>query len=254
MKFTNEVFKDFTNGAEFYRHKGSLWLIFTDQKKWVFELSKEGVLWYNYYFFDKIFKFFSMDLIENQKFITEWVEDTIQNGVKHTASAPNSAFARVEYTIQNGVKHTDGCQIGTSTSIEDTIQNGVKETNPHFLDIINPINFEPAIKEMKRMNEVHIILENGIKEVKELPDKSGELRGYGEYYQSQEDRTKPHTQYVNDVLKDGINETNWRCVDNHPTFVDNVLTSGIKEIWGYAQQPKIRVDEVIQSGVQEDLS
>ena len=210
MKFTKEVFEDFTDGAEFYRHKGSLWLIFTDQKKWVFELSKEGVLWYNFYFFDKIFKFFSMDLIENQKFITEWVEDTIQNGVK--------------------------------------------ETNPHFLDIINPINFEPAIKEMKRMNEVHIVLENGIKEVKELPDKSGELRGYGEYYQSQEDRTKPHTQYVNDVLKDGINETNWRCVDNHPTFVDNVLTSGIKEIWGYAQQPKIRVDEVIQSGVQEDLS
>jgi hypothetical protein len=35
-------------GADLYEHKNSIWLIFTDEKKWVIELTKEGTLWYNY--------------------------------------------------------------------------------------------------------------------------------------------------------------------------------------------------------------
>ena len=315
-----------TQQVDFYTHKNSVWLILTEEKKWVIELTKEGTLWYNYYFFENCFRPLGLEVTKNEHYITEWVENIIQNGQKHTHDPNNRVMDGFD-----GVKHTDACQIGTSTSIEDAIQNGVKdirwgtnqrknpiedtiqngvketihnffegglameeviqngvkETNPHFLEILNPMNFEPVTKEMKRMNEVNIVLENGIKEttpggylgsveikgktvhqfetakqlyyledvindgikeVKELPDKSGELRGYGEYYQNQEDRTKPHTQYMDDVIRDGIKETKY-CELHSLMRADHVIRDGIKETWGYEKQPQMRVHEVLDKGI-----
>ena len=82
MIFT--IFNTQVKDADFYKHNDSTWLIFTSKKKWVFELSKEGTLWYNYYFFNNFFELLSLDVIENQNYITEWVGNTIQNGVKYT--------------------------------------------------------------------------------------------------------------------------------------------------------------------------
>ena len=213
-------------GADTYINHSSRWLIFTDEKKWIFELTKTGTLWYNYYFFEKIFKIISLDVVENQHHITKWVENFIQNGVKRTQGGytPESLLVgdtiqngviytvadesaqhlevgdtiqngviytwgdvdlrrpTVEDTIQNGIKHTEyGDWLDGDERLDDIIENGVKETkqeehhrlrevvqtikngfketNPHFLEIPNPINFEPTIKEMKRMNEVNIVLE-----------------------------------------------------------------------------------------------
>ena len=70
--------------ADVYVNKGSLWLIFTEEKKWVIELDIDGILWYNYNFFSKIFRLISMNVADNEHYITRWVEDTIQNGVKRT--------------------------------------------------------------------------------------------------------------------------------------------------------------------------
>ena len=404
-------------GADTYINNDSRWLIFTDEKKWIFELTKEGTLWYNFYFFQGIFKLISLDVVDNQHHITKWVENFIRNGVKETKHNPfedglameeaiqngvketwhgiRGAVREVEDTIQNGVKNTQAGNGFIDFEVEDTIQNGVKEikevsddslwsenfkvnrkktirdgvkrtelggkdrkideikdivengiketnleehhrlrevvqtvkngikeTTPGgylgsvemkgktvhqfehskqdnvvenviesgikatesiashrtwmseqvinngiketvcgVLQTYNPMNFEPVTKEMKRMNEVNIVLEKGIKEVKELPDKSGELNGYGEYYARQKNRTYPHNDIVNDVIRDGIketktpndqnfvdtldfldyngstsvpniidqviengiNQTNWRKVDNHPTFVDRII-------------------------------
>jgi hypothetical protein len=116
------------------------------------------------------------------------------------------------------------------------------------LEILNPIAFEPTLKENKRMNEVNNVLEKGIKEVIELPDQSGELNGYGEYYARQKNRAYPHTDTVNDVIRDGIKETNWRTVDNFPEFEERVIQNGIKETWGYERQPQQRIDHVIEHG------
>ncbi len=130
--------------VDVYLNKGSLWLIFTEEEKWVIELDKHGNLWYNYYFFSKIFQIISMDLLKNQHYITRWVEDTIQNGVKHTFFIGNETIYKVEDAIQNGVKYTTGYQLTTDVSVEDAILNGVKmvvageceRTNPSIEDII----------------------------------------------------------------------------------------------------------------------
>ena len=99
-----DIINDEVKGADLYIHKGSLWIIFTDDKKWVIELSKGGTLWYNYYFFQKSFKYLSLDVVENQHYLTEWVEDTIQNGVRSTRKIQDVIERDVEDTIKNGVK------------------------------------------------------------------------------------------------------------------------------------------------------
>jgi len=216
------------------------------------------------------------------------VEGVIQSGIKETKQEPSQRTwkigevikethddayhhnARVDGVIRKGIKETkspgDGDLLTTlewmgynnavsvPEMIQDVITNSIKNTQPHVLEILNPINFEPTFKENKRLNEVNNVLNKGIKEVKELPDQSGDLKGYRDYYNRQEDRTYPHKKTVNDVIRDGIKETNWRKVDNFPEFEERVIQNGIKETWGYERQPQQRVDQVIEQGTKENPS
>jgi hypothetical protein len=100
------IFNTQVKDADVYKHNNSTWLIFTNKKKWVFELTKEGTLWYNYYFFNNFFELLSLDVVKNQHYITEWVERIIQNGVKEITGEPHDYFHTVEGIIQNGVKET----------------------------------------------------------------------------------------------------------------------------------------------------
>ena len=137
-------------GVDTYQHDGSTWLIFTDDKKWVIELTKDGTLWYNYNFFNSIFIFFSLDVIENQHYITKWVEDTIQNGVRHTNGYTARTSIQVEDTIQNGLKNTKVRYNWTVKNVENTIQNGVKRTCNTLID----------------MESIEHTIQNGIKNTK----------------------------------------------------------------------------------------
>jgi hypothetical protein len=170
------------------------------------------------------------------------LDDTIQNGIKETKQEEHHRLREVVQTVKNGIKETTpGGYLGSvemkgktvhqfespkqNNEVEDVIENKVKETSPHFLEILNPINFEPVIKEMKRMNEVNIVLEEGIKETKYcelhslmradhiIRDGIKETWGYTQQPQIR----------VNEVVNLGIKETNWRRVDNHPTYLDNLI-------------------------------
>jgi hypothetical protein len=286
-----KIINQFTKGVDTYHNNGSMWFIFTDEKKWVIELTKEGTLWYNFYFFQDCFKYLSLDVVENQHYITEWVEDTIQNGVRETYELSMMSGNYVEYTIQNGVRYTTQYGCDDTTFVESVIQNGIKEVKNcsvsndenaknaiefgikethedayhnkgrvegvirngiietrhgiHFFEDTTENVIKNGVKETKSPGAdgdllstiewmesnnaesvpemIDNVIENGIKEVKELPDKSGELNGYGEYYARQKNMTYPHTDIVNDVITDGIKETNWRKVDNHPTYLDHIL-------------------------------
>ena len=115
-------------GADTYINNGNRWLIFTDEKKWIFELTEVGTLWYNYYFFERIFKLISLNVGENQHHITKWVENFIQNGVKETFLVEGTRIGIVENTVQNGVKETKHNTFEDGLAMEEAIQNGVKHT------------------------------------------------------------------------------------------------------------------------------
>jgi len=291
-KIIDKLINHSINGVDTYTHNGSTWLIFTESKQWVIELTESKTLWYNYNFFKGMFDYVSMDVVDNQHYITQWVEDNIINKVKDTileqnitegevegiiemAVKENSfSFVRmkvdcenviengvkeiqlhkgirpssVEHTIENGVKETNkSLRIDGSLVIEDTIENGVKKTGPIQHKYMVEDIIENGIKEtktpgngdiastdewMKENNSTsypkmiddviengvketlnteympQVMVEdtilNGIKEVQPLPDQSGELIGYGNYYHGKEDRTKPFIDYLEDTIKFGI--------------------------------------------------
>jgi hypothetical protein len=341
-KIINKLIDEFTKGVDTYTHNGSTWLIFTDKKEWVIELTESKTLWYNYNFFKGVFAYVSMDVVENQSYITKWVEDnivggvgqtqrcsqvsdrllevTIQNGVKENSLTyvskiigcvgaiengvketrlemnitegevddiiqdgvkltqfndnENKSWVegvikegvkrtfkqklnvdvlvkeiiqdgvketnhvdvmgffnnKMEDALQNGVRHTLNTEYMPTSMVEDIIENGIKETKtPGNGDIVSTVEWlkennstsypkmiddvidNGVKKTMLRQHitdgNVEIIIETGIKEVQPLPDQSGELIGYGNYYKLKEDRTKPFIDYLEDTIKFGVKES-----------------------------------------------
>jgi len=212
MDSTYEMVKELIDfnckGVDTYNHNGSTWLIFTDNKKWVIELTKEKTLWYNYYFFTGVFKYLSLDVVENQHYITKWVEDTIINSVKSTKGEYYKEIQKVEYTIQNGVKKTYSDKIPHEydwtdqfkEEIGDIIQNGVKHTEKS-LQIDGSCVIEDVIREGVKHTEygdwldgderLDDIIDNGIKET--------------------HDDAYHHTGRVDGVIKNGVKQ----CIPSH---------------------------------------
>ena len=202
-----EIIDDVTNGMDIYNHNGSLWIINTKELKWVIEFTNDKTLWYNYNLFKNLFKAISLDVSENQKYITEWfesrflndytvkttvdsffdqdqyVEETIQNGVKHTKKYTKIHEVLVEETIQNGVKDTRRTRLinlAAAQMVEDTIQNGVKHTDCY---------------DGRRSTKVEDTIQNGVKHTEDGDWLDGDER-------------------IEDIIQEGVKETNQDCSDN----------------------------------------
>ena len=191
------MFDDASQGVDKYNHNGSLWAIFTNQMKWVVEFTKDQTLWYNYDFFDNEMKLIGLNSIENKFLIQKWfesrfldmskvedafdpffnqdqyVEDTIQNGVKDTRRSRLinlAATQMVEDTIQNGVKNTRKGNPYFQESVEDTIQNGVKQTELSKRDFFPKDIIQDGVKHTEDGDwldgdeRIGDIIENGVKD------------------------------------------------------------------------------------------
>ena len=146
------MFDQMVEGSDKYVTKqGSTWLIFTEDKRWVIEFTKDKTLWFNYNLFQSELELIGKDCTQERDLIKNWfesrflgidvveeslstagkplkVEDTIQNGVRHTDSVVYVLAPIVEDTIQNGVRHTVPALTPVVLDVEDTIQNGVRHT------------------------------------------------------------------------------------------------------------------------------
>ena len=78
-KIINTLINSSIEGVDIYNHNGSTWLIFTESKQWVIELTGHQTLWYNYNFFRNIFEYVSLEVVQNQHLITKLVEDNVIN-------------------------------------------------------------------------------------------------------------------------------------------------------------------------------
>ena len=238
MKDLNEVINKIINkavvGCDKYVHNDSTWLIFTDNKKWIIELTKDSTLWYNYDFFKNLFKVLSLDVVENQHYITKWVEETIINGVRNTIQSITQQRRIVEDTIKNGVKHTEyGDWLDGDERFDDIIQNGVKETKTPGADgdILSTLEW---IKENNTVNIPELIndvIEHGVK----LTNSSLQIDG---------------SCVVEDVIQNGIKETH-DDVYHHKGRVGGVIKNGIKEtkLIDYSDNTEFIVNGVISRGI-----
>ena len=238
------IFDEAIQGVDTYNYKGSMWLIFTDEMRWVVEYTRLQTLWYNYYFFKQEMEIIGLDCVENKDLIQKWfesrflninlVENTIQNGVKDTSFVNPYFNQNVEETIQNGVKKTLETPIMRHHKVKDTIQNGVKDTVQQKFNVSREVEdvIEKGVRHTESLPEnnparIEDVTLNGVKEMQPLPAQDGN-RDWGLYYQRQEDRTKPHTEYVREVIEeyhhrrrevvittnDGVKEIHDDCSNN----------------------------------------
>ena len=121
-----DMFDENTKGAEFYEYDNSLWMIIPDAKVWIFEIQDDLTLWYNLPFFEKIYKYVSLDVIDNQHYITEWVEDIIKKGVRNTRNSILQFENLVEDIIKKGIKNTLPDAIYKAYQVQDIIKTGKK--------------------------------------------------------------------------------------------------------------------------------
>jgi hypothetical protein len=238
-KFLFNLFDELIEGAEQYTHNGSLWMIFTDDRKWVFEFTESGTLWYNYGLFRDRMSIMSMDCVEDKQHITKWFEDrflnkpkvedtwessadawyqvenTIENGVKKTTTGKLLVQRQIEDTIQNGVKHTSSGPYLSSEDVEYTIQNGVKKTDFNMYRDNNAVEdtIQNGVKDTpsctsRRRNLVEDTIQNGVKQTK----------------RSYEGSRKQRTNYV---IENGVKETELHKGDR-PLAIRDTIQHGVK--------------------------
>ena len=269
-KIIDKLIDECVVGVDTYSHNGSTWLIFTESKQWVIELTESKTLWYNYNFFKNLFNYTSMDVVENQSYITQWVEDNIINKVKDTILEQNITEGEVEgiiemavkensfsfvrmkvdsyNVIKNGVKETNkSLRIDGSLVIEDTIQNGVIETNHvdvmKFFDNKMDDVIENGVKDTQlhkgiRPSAVEHTIENGVK-------KTGPIQ---------------HKYMVEDIIENGELKTSPRNLEQFGQGyslwkTETVINEGVKEIKGdSSQNPMGKVSEVIKNGIKKSIA
>jgi len=233
-KIINRLINESLVNVDRYNNNNSTWLIFTETKQWVIELTKDGTLWYNYNFFKNLFVYMSMDVVENQHYITKWVEDTIISGVKSIKGEYYKEIQKVEYTIQNGVKEIELHKGVRPSSVEDTIQNGVKDT-----------------KWMSDWegNKVEDAIQNGVKHI-EPGGYLGSITMGGKLVHMVE--SPKQNEEVEDVIENGVKHT----VCSSAPFVYSVkdtLQHGVIETFDETHHRRREVVRTIRDGIKETI-
>ena len=275
-KIMQSLINNWIRGVDTYTHNGSTWLIFTDSKRWVIELTEDKTLWYNYNFFKQIFCLTSLDVVENQQYITKWVEDNVMYKVKDTSQSLPRKCSSVEDIIQNGVKetkisptHTEyGDWLDGDERLDEIIKNGVKETKQKdrarlILDIdgrglILETNLviRDGVKETNHVdvmkffdNKMEDTLENGVKSSTPRQYVGENIIDKGVIETHREICEYKHT--VEHIIQTGVKET-IECDWNIPKYVINeVISEGVKETYDDEYHHKGRIDGVIKNGVKK---
>lgn len=301
-KIIFKIFDDASQGVDKYNHNDSLWLIFTNEMRWVVEFTKDQTLWYNYNFFKDEMDLIGLNCVEDKDLIKKWfesrflgipkvedafdpffdqdqyVEDTIQNGVKHTNAAYTFSILDVEDTIQNGVKQTElskrdffpkdiiknGVKLTKSTimsqdsKIEDTIQNGVKETIGTLRrtakwgvdDIIQNGVKNTVLKTKLYFGQVEDTIQNGVKETKSMCGKRGGRVGntiQNGVRHTEDGDWLGGDERFEDIIKYGVKNLGAVDYDNLK-HVEGIIENGVKETYDDCSNNIARVEGIIRIG------
>jgi hypothetical protein len=132
-KIIDELINSSISGVDVYRWKDSTWLIFTDEVRWVLELTDNGTLWYNYRFFNDVFKYVSMKGgKESDEYITQCANDYFYKGVEKTEERGKNNGNEFEWhtraVIGKGIKEVnDTNSIHKQMRAENLVPRIIKE-------------------------------------------------------------------------------------------------------------------------------
>jgi hypothetical protein len=277
QKIVNELINSSIRRVDVYRWKDATWLIFTDETRWVVELTDEGTLWYNYKFFKDIFKYVSITVgTEMDGHIIQWANDFFYKDCAHRSAAypRDKDRTKTSNVIENGIKDTQGRGKNHGDEFEwhtrAVIDNGVKE-------ILNSTMLEP------KPEFIEDVIYQGVKEINDSSSIHRKMRAENLVPRIIKD-VKPNRVTVHNEKMDRFyydpncraNKTEiWRIVEEvkpnieyskqtgvyHPDCVANhvkiekVIEEGVKNIYPdkihgeYDWSDEFKADNVIQGGI-----
>ena len=181
------------------------------------------------------------------------VEDTIQNGVKHTIVCGRLRPKRVEDTIQNGVIHTIRSGFNDGFRVEDTIQNGVKYTKN--TQNLNLQQVEDAIQNgVKRVLTpirpmeffVKDIIQNGIKCVNDTDNLDPKIN---ECMKDSVKDTSPLRGRFSYTIQDEIQNGVKSSPEPNQNLIQEVIKNDVQDVKHSYDFEKIVVDDVISDSI-----
>lgn len=173
-KIIDELINNSIKGVDVYRYNNATWLIFTDETRWVVELTDEGTLWYNYKFFNGIMRYVSMDPKEYGEYITGWANDYFFKGVNKTEQRGYNHGDEFEWytrgVIGKGIKELGNSSnsIRIHNRAENLVWRIVKTIKPNIVYSEQTGVYDPDCN--GNNTEIYRIIEEGIKNT--YPDRN----------------------------------------------------------------------------------
>jgi hypothetical protein len=254
QKIVNKLITSSIKGVDVYRWKNATWLIFTDETRWVVEMTDEGTLWYNYKFFKDIFKYVSITVgTEMDGYIIQWA---------------NEYFFKVS-TLRSIANNPEKDRSYTEKVLENGIQQVVKSSRTLGEDIIGKV-VEGGIKETQGRGKNHgdefewhtrSVIDNGIKEVYDSSSTHRQMRAQNLIPRIVKDVKPNRVTIANEKMDRFYYDPN--CSANN-TEIFWIVEEGVKKVKPnieYSQQSgvfhpdcaanHVKIEKVIDEGVKE---
>jgi hypothetical protein len=204
QKIVNKLINSSISRVDVYRWRGATWLIFTDETRWVVELTDEGTLWYNYKFFKDVFKYVSINVgTEMNDYITQWANDFFYRDCAHCSIAYPMDKNRNETpkALGNGVKNVSRTRALGQEYVEKIVDDGVKKVQGRGKNHGDEFEWH-----------TRAVVDNGIKEI------------------SQSSRVESNSEVIGEVIEKGIKEVNNSESIHRKMRAENLVPRIIKDV------------------------
>jgi hypothetical protein len=203
-KIIDELINCSIKGVDVYRWKDATWLIFTDETRWVVELTDEGTLWYNYKFFKDIFKYVSITIgTEMDGYIIQWANDFFYKDCAHRSAAypRDKDRTKTPNVINNGIKNLSGTRTLGEHYIDMVVTSGIKDTQGRGKNHGDEFEWH-----------TRAVIDNGVKEI---------LNSM---------MLEPKPEFVEEVVNKGIKEVNQSDSIHRQRRAENLIPRIIKNV------------------------
>jgi hypothetical protein len=252
-KIIDELINHSIKGVDVYRWKNATWLIFTDETRWIVELTDEGTLWYNYKFFKDVFKYVSIDVgTEMDGYIIQWANDFFYKDCAHRSAAYPRDKGRYETpkVLENGIKNASSTRALGGDYIEEVVNGGIKETQGRGKNHGDEFEWH-----------TRAVIDNGIKEVYDSSSTHRQMRAENLIPKIVKGVKPNRVTIVNEKMDRFYYDPN--CSANN-TEIFLIVEEGVKKVKPnieYSQQSgvfhpdcvanHVKIEKVIDEGVKE---
>ena len=127
-----KLYSDLSHVEIILHDTGSIWFIDRGKKYWYLELEKSGHLWWRYQFFTYFFILFSLERVEYEQIIMEWVEDVLNRKVVSPVLVRHKNGLEVEDVLNRKVVSPGVWDGLLGSQVEDVLNR--KVVSPHLAD------------------------------------------------------------------------------------------------------------------------